>query len=226
MELEEKISQILKDVRESPWQGDYMDYNKTYLTECVSHVSLDGLWLEFGVFRGRTITTIAKNTKKTVYGFDSFEGLPEDWDSNNPKGFFSLDGRAPDGVLDGQDMSGFDSRPSKTLPWEKNIKLIKGWFDSSLPEFLKEHEEKVAFIHIDSDLYSSCRTILNNLKNRIVLGTIICFDDFMDYKVNQNNEVKAFAEFLLETGLNYKTLALQTHEPSSIYFQTCFKVVK
>ncbi len=55
----------------------------------------DGLWLEFGVHAGGTINRIAKYTTKTIYGFDSFEGLPQDWsgriDGNGvtyPKGTF------------------------------------------------------------------------------------------------------------------------------------------
>ena len=35
--------------------------------------------LEFGVASGRLITTIAEQTPGPVYGFDSFEGLPESW---------------------------------------------------------------------------------------------------------------------------------------------------
>ena len=43
-------------------------------------VNQDGLWLEFGVGSGHTLNLICEYRKKgTVYGFDSFEGLPTDW---------------------------------------------------------------------------------------------------------------------------------------------------
>ena len=44
---------------------------------------------EFGVATGRTINHIARlRPEDIVHGFDSFEGLPEDWTSRMPKGFF------------------------------------------------------------------------------------------------------------------------------------------
>jgi hypothetical protein len=49
-----------------------------------------GLVVEFGVWRGRSISFLASLTKEMIYGFDSFEGLREDWKgSENPKGTFS-----------------------------------------------------------------------------------------------------------------------------------------
>src|SRR5688500_2905006 len=62
---------------------DLMDTSHTYweyLAYCMSQVTLNGLWLEFGVGKGSTIDFIAGHSfGRTVVGFDSFEGLPEDW---------------------------------------------------------------------------------------------------------------------------------------------------
>lgn len=44
-----------------------------------SKCTIEGLIMEFGVYSGRTINHMANLTNKTIYGFDSFEGLPEDW---------------------------------------------------------------------------------------------------------------------------------------------------
>src|SRR3954466_12976205 len=39
-----------------------------------------GLVCEFGVFQGRTISYLARRIpSRIVFGFDSFEGLPENW---------------------------------------------------------------------------------------------------------------------------------------------------
>ena len=55
-----------------------------------------GLWAEFGVYSGETLKILTNiNLKGTVYGFDSFEGLPEDWNSDNPKGKFNTKGNPP-----------------------------------------------------------------------------------------------------------------------------------
>ena len=52
-------------------------------------VNEDGLWLEFGVGSGHTLNLICEyRLQGTVYGFDSFEGLPSDWRPEFPKGSF------------------------------------------------------------------------------------------------------------------------------------------
>jgi len=52
--------------------------------------------LEFGVATGATLRKIATSfPSRSVYGFDSFEGLPEDWRGDgvtwNPKGTYACD---------------------------------------------------------------------------------------------------------------------------------------
>ena len=71
--------------------------------------------------------------------------------------------------------------------------------------FIKEKGDfKVAFIHSDSDLYSSTKTTLDNLKGRIQKGTVIVFDEYLNYPGWEENEFKAFQEFIQETGLKYE----------------------
>ena len=55
----------------------------------------DTLWLAFGVFHGGTINYISNFTKNKVYGFDSFEGLPEKWRDGFEKGCFNMNGELP-----------------------------------------------------------------------------------------------------------------------------------
>jgi len=67
-----------------------------------SLIPRQGLLLEFGVYRGDSINTFAKALKakgdsRTIYGFDSFEGLEEDWVGHAvQKGFFDLAGIIPE----------------------------------------------------------------------------------------------------------------------------------
>jgi hypothetical protein len=223
-ELEIKIDQIISDLNNAPWKEHHSDYHESYLTECLKNVSLEGLWLEFGVYRGRSISFISSKTDNLVYGFDSFDGLHEFWDEQNPKGVYDLRGEIPVGAIDGSNNENpgmySNSPTTKTKPWNKNIRLVKGYFEDSLPSFLEEHKENAAFINIDSDLYSSAKTVLTLLKDRIVKGTIICFDEICDYPNYREHEAKAFAEFLLETGYSYDVIAYQ---PSS-YSQGCFLI--
>ena len=152
-----------------------------------------GLFLEFGVFSGRTINIIAGSVEKEgiiVHGFDSFEGLPEDWNDSAKKGTFNMDGLLP--IVN------------------NNVQLHKGWFDDSLPVFLKENKGNVSFLHIDSDLYSSAKTVLSLLKKQIVPGTFILFDEYFNYPSFEQHELKAFHEFLEETGYSCDCIGYDT----------------
>lgn len=229
--IEQKIDEILENINQnaSVLRG-CDDYHNTYQGIIVKEVSLDGLWLEFGVYRGRSITSFAqKNGGKMIYGFDSFEGLPDFWDGANPKGVYSLNGEVPAGAILGPNVAGegmYDTAPTSSIqPWPENVRLIKGWFEDTLPKFLEEHKEQVAFVHIDSDIYSACKTVLTLLKDRIKPNTIIAFDELLDYHDYRNHEIKAFAEFLIDTGFNYKALHYQKVRPDTNYTQVCFKII-
>ena len=161
----------------------------------ISKTKKDGSFLEFGVWKGKSIKIISelvgKRSSKIVHGFDSFEGLPEDWFGyDDIKGRFSLDGKLPE------------------VP--KNVKLHKGWFHEILPKFLVENDESVSFLHIDSDLYSSAKTVLNLLRERIVVNTIIVFDEYFNYPNWQKGEFKAFQEFVKENNIRYEYMGF-TH---------------
>ena len=155
------------------------------LAHCVEQVEVEGLYLEFGVFSGTTINFIASKVETTVHGFDSFEGLPEQW-GNVPAGKFSREGDLPE-VRD-------------------NVELHVGWFDQTLPGFVEQNKANAAFIHVDADLYSSTKTILTGLQDRIVPGTVIVFDEFFNYPGWQNHEYKAFVEFIESTGYGFEYL--------------------
>ncbi len=145
----------------------------------------DVLYLEFGVWQGASIrywSKLLKNPKSKLHGFDSFEGLPEDWLQDRPKGCFSTNGQVP--VID-------DGR----------VKFFKGWFDETLRSYeVPSHE--VLVINVDADLYSSTATVLNALEPYIVPGTFILFDEFH----HRLHELKAFDEFIHHTGMRFKLL--------------------
>ncbi len=153
------------------------------IEHCAKRARRDGLYMEFGVFKGQTINHIASFVELTVHGFDSFQGLPEDWGACQ-KGTFTTNGELP--------------------AVKRNVELHVGWFDNTLPEFLKIHTGIVTFLHIDSDLYSSAKTILTLLADRIVTGTIILFDEYFNYPGWRQNEYLAFQEFVKEHNVRYK----------------------
>jgi len=234
-EVENKIDEILESIKNCSVVISQNDFYQTYHSACALSVDVKGLWMEFGVYRGTSISNFAKFCPTTIYGFDSFEGLPETWDDDNKKGTFSLNGKIPMGFLnkkEGHTDPGMYSReqaPTLT-PWPKNVSLIKGWFDDSLPTFLKNHSEKAAFVHIDSDIYSSAVTILSCLEeeNRFQSGTIVAFDELCDYPDYREHEIKAFAEFLIKTGYKYNSLfyaPVEIDGQTSTYNSACFEII-
>ena len=155
------------------------------INQTMDAVTIDGLYLEFGVFSGSTINHIASRVNHTIHGFDSFEGLPEKW-GGVPVGTFNCGGKPPE--------------------VRANVKLHIGWFNETLPEFLQEHHEPVAFLHIDSDLYSSAKVVLWGLAKQIVAGTVILFDEYLNYPYWREHEYKAFQEFVAEYQVDYEYL--------------------
>ncbi len=145
----------------------------------------DGLFLEFGVYSGTTINYIAKLIPEhPIYGFDSFEGLPEEWNAL-PKGAFGM----------------------KQLPKvQNNVELIKGWFDQTIPVFKQKENKHISFLHIDSDLYSSAKTIFYELDNQIMENTIIVFDEYFNYPGWKLGEYKAFLEYVEDKSIKFEYL--------------------
>lgn len=169
------------------------------------HIKLKGLFIELGVCTGKTINFIAAlNPLQKIYGFDSFEGLPEDWirgDKIIPAGTFGF------------------KNPEALPPVLHNVHLIKGWFDQTLENFFKTQnsETPIAFLHIDSDIYSSASTAFQVLGPRIQPGTIIVFDELYNYPGHEIHEWKAFEEFLEASGWKAKYLVYNIyHEQVAI----------
>ena len=163
------------------------------LTAALSLCSVpNGLMLEFGVATARTINHLAKQTKTTIYGFDGFEGLPEDWRVDVKKGAFKRD----------------------DLPVvESNVNLVVGWFDQTLPTFVRNNPEPVSFLHVDCDIYSSTKTIFEQLEDRIISGTVIVFDEYFNYIGWRRHEWKAFQELVAKKKLAYRYFgAVPSHQ--------------
>lgn len=219
MNLDDKIDEIEARVKSEAIIVEHSAHDHTLHEESVKHVTIDGLWLEFGVYRGNTIAKICELTDKIVYGFDCFTGLPETWDADNPRGMFNMGGIPPNTTPDGD-------------TWG-NVEFVVGLFQHTLTQFLKEHSDNIAYLHIDSDLYSAASYVLEALKSRIVPGTIIVFDELLDFDTYREHEIKAFAEFIIEADCDYEVIARMPDTqpfPSGPvmrgYSPATFKVVK
>jgi len=170
-----------------------------------------GLWLEFGVAGGKSITAIARRVERlategdevrvaggVVYGFDSFLGLPEEWKPGFSEGHFARPGGEPP-CFDGQ-------------PEARYIELVSGWFQDTLPAFLAERRgEACSLIHLDCDVYSAASCVLNTLarEGRLVPGTVLVFDELCNYCGCEKHEWRALFELAEETGIRFQWLGIQ-----------------
>jgi predicted O-methyltransferase YrrM len=84
---------------------------------------------------------------------------------------------------------------------------VKGWFDQSIAPFAMEHPEPIGFLHVDSDLYSSAKTIFDLLGSRLRPGSVIVFDEFFNYPGWEEGEYRAFMELVRVRNLRFEYLA-------------------
>lgn len=126
----------------------------------------EGVALEFGVAAGISTRLIA--AVMPVIGFDSWQGLPEDWREGFPAG--SMKCPKPVGI--------------------QNAQLVEGWFEDTLPafDFSGRH---IGLVNIDCDLYSSTATVFKHVGPYLKSGCILVLDD---YEPGDPHVCKAFWE--------------------------------
>lgn len=147
-----------------------------------------GLVIECGVFHGRSLQYLARRLPDAeLHGFDSFEGLPEDWLPGEPAGSYSTGGVLP------------------RLP--PRVRLHRGWFRDTLPGFVADHPgEPIRLLHVDCDLYSSTVDVLAALGGGLQPGSVLVFDDYLGFPGAEAHEFRAFAEFCAARGIRYRYL--------------------
>lgn len=169
----------------------YFDRKEAMWDYCLSNSkSSQATLLEFGVFQGYSINYFADARPKfTLFGFDSFLGLEEDWGGYVlNKGALSLEGKMPH--------------------VRNNVKLIAGTFQNTLPRFLQNNDLKeLSIIHIDSDTYTPAKFILESIRQYLIAGVIIIFDEFFNYPGYMSHEFKAWNEFSNSWNINFRYIA-------------------
>ena len=157
-------------------------------------------YLEFGVASGNSFKWWLKrltNNKNKFYGFDTFEGLPENWGIGFVKGDMSSD-----------------------IPIVNDVraKFFKGLFQDTLLDFLKNNhleKDRRKVIHLDADIFSATLFVLTTLYPYLKTGDILFFDEFNVPK----HEFLAFKLFTESYYINYETLGAVNN-----YYQTAFMI--
>lgn len=153
-------------------------------TSLLNDKQKDYYYLEFGVFKGTSTNFFSKYVNK-FYAFDSFEGLKEDWiGTGDAKGSFNLDKQIP--------------------KLDTNVEPIIGWVENTLEDFLKKHNPKINFVHLDMDTYNPTKYTLEKLKPYLVKNAIIIFDELYNFIGWEQGEYKALKEVFNEDEFEYK----------------------
>ena len=191
----------------------------TMLKEALDAARPDGLVCEFGVFHGKSIRLLAEMVNdplQLVEGFDTFEGIPEAWGAENPKGTYTAAAELPQRVPD-------------------NVRFHVGLFSETLPGYVATLEENeassnvstpitpVRLINVDCDLYQGTVEILHYLANRIGPGTVIVFDEYLMTRTWPEDEYKAFQEACTLFGWEYEYLSFSLFSKQAVVRITASK---
>lgn len=176
---------------------------------------IEGDFVELGCYRGDTSVLIGKllqqyekdnsmprivpsddepSKAKTLWLYDSFAGLPEKTredasgaGANFQKGELLVTKRE---VVDKLRKHGLKTS-SSPIPNAFSVIVKKAWFDGLTPQDLPD---QIAFAFCDGDLYSSIKTSLSLVKDRLVERGIIIIHDYNNPELP--GSAKAVDEFL------------------------------
>ena len=167
-----------------------LHFEKRYFFDAIVKKSIpEKPFYEFGVWRASSFKYLIKAFKKG-YGFDTFTGLPEDWDVGShieKKGMYTSDGN---------------------VPKIKGGEFIVGKFEDTLPVFFSESRPIASVINFDADLYSSTICALNFSKSVMDKDTILIFDELIINESWEQDEFKALNEFCSINHYSYEVIAI------------------
>ncbi len=152
-------------------------------------------YLEFGVYQGHSIKWwVKENTDPAsrFVGFDSFQGLPEDWTSENRAGHFSTQGRIPEVA--------YRAAASRSAISTKRFRISFGVFRFT------RNSWSISTPTSTAQRFASSRLLQPYLKP----GDILIFDEFSD----SCHEFRAFSDFISAFGLEYVPIANLTKSAS------------
>jgi O-methyltransferase len=177
--FDEWFKKIYDKIRKHTFVTEDRCYIIYRFVEYCNHIKGD--MSECGVYKGGTSYLIAHkmNKQKTLFSFDTFEGMPVSEGSHN-KGDFN-------------DIS-FDKVKDYYLSEFNNVNLIKGKIPKSFSSLHKEHV--FSFVHVDVDLYSTSKDCCEFFYPKMEKGGIMLFDDYgmMGYKLAEKKAVDEYFE--------------------------------
>jgi hypothetical protein len=130
-------------------------------------VHLPGDFAECGVYQGGTallLCRIMQGTRKTLYLFDSFQGLPPPHPAHDPPLF-----------REGQFTTAVAVVKQRLSSFHQFTAVREGWIPKTF-QGLEHHQ--YAFVHVDVDFYQSALDCCAYFYPRLTPGGILLFDEY------------------------------------------------
>ena len=169
-------------------QKDLVPAKQRLLAHAASSIEEDDpVYIEFGVRAGVSMSTVAENLKgqaATLYGLDTFSGLPDGW--------VPLWGNRGNGKINKPRPAG--EMAVKNVPdfKDRRVILIKGLFQDTLPTIIPNLGSRRLFVNVDGDTYTAALYGLCMLHPYLKHGDLVYFDEFID----ELNEFAAFNDYI------------------------------
>ncbi len=202
------IARTLADIRGCKIAGHPLLQEASQLAR-PTHGDADELLLDLGVWLGWSTRLTSEASGRQVYGFDTFEGLVEDWQIDDQmllkQGTFSLSEPIAQRSMRDTGVTLHDGIPDAL---GRKVQFVKGSTYDTLAPFLAERPRTpISLFHMDLDTYESCLHALETCKDHFVEGSILVFDEYLV----TNAEMLAFYEFQdkYELQWRYRTWGLE-----------------
>jgi O-methyltransferase len=152
--------------------------NLCRLARRIEREGIRGDVVECGVCNGGTAAVLARfgthsKFKRTVWLFDSFQGMPEVTPEDSV-GVENDRAEAHVGKLVGDPLR--VDQVLRIIGADLNhIRIVPGWFQDTFPSVTAK---EIAILNIDADWYESVKLCLNTFYDRVVPGGFVSFDDY------------------------------------------------
>lgn len=170
-------------------------YNSYMLAAEAIKKNIPGAFVECGVAAGGQLLAMQQANidsgnivLRPVFGFDSFQGIPlagaNDKTQPGIEGEIKHDVNLP--IAERLVSSGVTVHSQEEVEANfkrmnlatSNVKLIKGWFQNTLPLAEEAGVKKIAVLRLDGDLYESTIVCLEYLYPKVVKGGVVIIDDY------------------------------------------------
>lgn len=154
----------------------------------VKYKDTPGVYVECGVATGAQVIAMAAGApNKTIYAFDSFEGIPLPSNKDNQMPGIKFLTEAEQKALPNPGEQALESSGATSVPLEdflqhlenalgevKNVCAVPGWFEETVQDF----NDPISILRLDGDLYNSTYVCLKYLYPKVIKGGIVIIDDW------------------------------------------------